>query len=664
MSDPWASPFQTETDAYQVSADADTPWGVVHVDGAPVPIQGQVGVTLLGTMPQRLTFGDHTLASDQFLSVWVISDLTGGGQVEDLREASHAQRYRHGTLDATHPRMLTQPLETLSYTITSATDATPIGDYDDDADGTSTFWAAFDIGATTVIRPWDATSANFATAADTMTAFPVGAMKGVVFDDLLWIPLGSSGYDTWDGTNIVNSTTVTPIAFAIWDDKLVCLEHDGQVSLHQSGTSATTGWDVRPDLKLKGGEKARNLVLWWSQDGFPTLYVVTSKRVWAVDFLVPKLYPTGLKFPTHPDHGLAATSWRDDAMYVSVGVGVHQLSRGIVISAMGLDRDDGMPGNLRGRIVDFEPEYNGLLALVEGIGTVAVGSDTTLGPETEETMLLDDPFIVPVSSTQARSTLQRWTGIGWHTVWESEGALGTPTRVYVSEADGAYTLWWGYAGSMYKQVLRRSFYNPRQGAELGIDRFAAASSLKTGRFDANLPAFHKLASHIEVHLDDLSTGEVDIYYSNDHFAGWKLLGTVSGTGQQYLLFDPDGDGFEEGDPFHWIEFDIRLRNTVATETVIINWISLYFLVMPLQARSWRLPIPLGFDEEWMGRGAQEIMDQFDDLVSDERFITFKHRDRMYRTKVAQTQGTEATGKDHRGTRLASLLQIGPQGEDA
>jgi hypothetical protein len=229
----------------------------------------------------------------------------------------------------------------------------------------------------------------------------------------------------------------------------------------------------------------------------------------------------------------------------------------------------------------------------------------------------------------------------------------------VSEADGEYRMWWGYGGSMYSQMLRRTFHNPRQGAELGIDRFALTSSLKTGRFDANVTNFHKLASHVEITFDQSSRGYVDVYYYTDHFDGRRLLGSISGTGQQHLLFDPDGVGIEEGDSFHWIELEYELHNASATETVIVNWFSLYFVVIPLQTRSWRIQVPLKHDEQWTGLGPREMADHFDDLAAGDRFVTFKHRDRTYRTRLAQTQGDDGTGDDWTGSRTISLIEVNP-----
>jgi hypothetical protein len=646
---PWTGdPFEAERDDYASSVEGDEQWGEVHIDGIPIPIQDQLGVVNLATMPQRLTFGDYTLASDNILSVWVQSDWTGGGQVEDLREASHAQRFRAGTADSRYPRILSQGIETTSYTITNATNAIPIGDYA--VTGTTYFWVAFDDG-TKRLRKWNKTGL-YDGGAD-LSAMPTN--KGVVFDGLLWIPQGSSGYDTWDGVTVTHGAdaTITPIAFVEWDDKLVALEHDGQVSQYIGGS-----WVVDPLLKLHGDRVPRGLVVWWTADRFPAVYVVTNRDVWAVDFLVPVLYLTGLHFPVHPDQGLGSCAWRDDAMYVSVGMGVHQLALGMNISAMGLDRDDGMPPEFRGRIVDMEPEYNSMYALVEGTSFSIV---STIDPDVaEETMIYDAEPIFPDVTTFARSTLMRWTGLGWHTAWESPGSAGVPTRVMVSQADGQYFVAWGYAGSMYHQQLRRTFHNPRQGADAKIDRFSLASYISTGRFDANLSTFTKLASHLEVMVDDSSLGDITVSYQTDRSGGFSVLGLIpsGNTGRQIIGFDTDGEGFAEGVPFRWIELRYDFVGYDPTTTTIVNWASLYFVVRPLQSSSFRGITKLGIgDEQQHGEGNREIADFLDGLTTSEYFSVFKHRDRAYRVLVVQTQGADRTGKDLRGDRTFSVIRV-------
>ncbi len=639
--------FVGEKAGYAVSDEADESYDLIHLDGIPIPVQGRVGAVNLASLPSRLTFGEYTLASDNFLSVWLQSDWTGGGQVEDLREASHAERFSYATADTRYPRMLSQQIETLSFAPTPSTAAAPIGDYDHDNDGIPSFFVAFD---TTIYR-WDAATKVFVSMGSVATT-PVH--KGVVYGGILWIPQGQAGYDTYDGTSVTHGTAgITPVDFELWDNKLVALEHDGQVS-----TWNGSGWDSPPELKLYSDEVPLHLISWWSADRFPTLFVVTNRDVCAVDFIVPVLYRTGLHFPRHPDQGLGAAVWRDDGLYVSVATGVHQLSIGMTISATGLDRDDGLPADLRGRIVDMEPEYNSLFALVEGIPGVSIDS-SSIGPTIEETMIYDESAVVPASSTFARASLQRYTGVGWHTAWQSDGASGRPTRSMVSEAEGEYRIWWGYAGAMYTQVLRRTFYNPRQGAAIGLDRFATSSFLQTGRFDANISAFTKLASHVEVHTDPTSSGTITVQYRTDRTDGWQFLGfvTLSG-GSQFLSFDPNGDGFAEGIEFIWIEFSYTLESGDNTRSALVNWIALYFTPIPLQSRSWRLLVPLmEIDDQWINYGAREIADFLDSLTTTGRFVTFKHRNDTYRVRVAQTQGDEQTGKDLRGTRTLTLVEV-------
>lgn len=643
----WGDPFAAEKAAYASGAGADEEHGEIHLDGVPIQVQDQIGVVNLATLPSRLTFGDFTLASDNFLSVWVQSDWTGGGQVEDLREPSHAQRFRSSTADTRFPRILSQPIETLSYTIAGATIATPVGDYA--VSGTTYFWVAFTDG-TPRLRKWNKATPAYDGGAN-LTTMPVG--KGVVFDSLLWIPQGASGYDTWNGTAIVHDGTVTPISFVEWDDKLVALEHDGQVSVWDG-----VGWVSDPALRLRGDRVPRGLVVWWTADRFPAVYVVTNRDVWAVDFLAQVLYRTGLNFPVHPDQGLGFAAWRDDAMYVGVGMGVHQLALGMTISAMGLDRDDGMPADLRGRVVDMEPEYNALFALVQGVTGSTVSA---VDPDAvEETMAFDASPVFPDESSFARSTLMRWTGIGWHTAWESDDASGVPTRAMVTQADGEYAMRWGYAGRMYHQPLRRTFHNPRQGAQVGIDRFATSSVLYTGRFDANISTFTKLASHVEVMVDAASDGNVLVSYQTDRTTGFQLIGFIpSGlTGRQVLGLGYDANGRSRGAPFRWIEFKYEFTGNTATTTTLVNWIALYFVVRPLQSVSFRgiAAIERG-DEQQQGEGNREAADFLDSLTTAEYFSVFKHRDRDYRVLVVQTQGSDRTGKDLRGQRTFSVVSV-------
>ncbi len=647
------NPFATEREVYQYSEDANIQYGEVDLDGLGIPIQGTVQVNQLGVFEPRFVIGDPKFTDDKYFSVWNQNDWTGGGQKQVLNSASDTTRFYHATLDTKHPNMLTLLPETVSYAGATADTAYPLGDYDDTG-SKILFWASFGID----LSYWDTGTAAYVSTGESLTAEPVN--KGVVFDDILYIPLGSSGYDTWNGTVVTNVNTITPVAFVEWDNKLVALGTDGQISVLDDPVD---GWDGPSTMRLRGNRTPRNLVVWWTQDRFPAVFIVTNRDVWACDFLNEVLYRTGLRFPVHPDFGLGSCVWQDDALYVSVGIGVHQLSLGGVVSAMGLDRNSGIVDYLRGAIVDMEPEYNGVFALLKGVASVSVGADS--GDVLEEGALFDDALVVPTESENARSSLMQWTGTGWHSLWESEDTSGTPSRVMVSEADGEYRVWWGYGDLMYSQLLRRTFHNPMQGADLGIDRFAPSGMMIAGRFDADMAMNVKSASHLEAHLDKSSTGTIDVSYMTDQTdPTWVSFGTFEDTGNQVIKFDPDGDGWSEGLAFRWIDFQYEFSSADALGTPIVNWITLKFLKVPLQTKSWSFLVPLAFPEQWKGRSPQEIMDHLDRLATGTRFVTFKHRNQTYRVRVAASIGPEQTGHNIEGLRQVNLIEMDRQDETA
>ncbi len=607
---------------------------LVHLAGVPIPVVPPIQFSELATLYPRLTIGDFTNASDNFFSVWVMNDWTGGGQVEEMREPSHANRYWTGTAETRYAGILAQPPETVSRTYAGGTgDAIPVGDY-----GllTEHLYVAFG----TKLCRYDATTDTFSEVA-TLAGPPVN--KGVVYDDRLWIPLGPAGYATWDEATLTSSTTLLVRSFTLWADKLVALSVDGQVAIWDG-----MGWYAPTDLKLRGRQQARHLIAWWSPEGLPTLYIVTDEDVWAVDPDVPILMRTGLRFPRHPDQGLAAAVWRDDALYVSVGMGVHQMTIGSppAIAAVGLDRDAGVPAIQRGAIVDFHPEYNGLFALVRGESDVAV-TTSGQGPMLEQTMIYDDPLIGPATALNAHSSLFVYTQFGWHCLWESPDNTAAPTKVYVSQAEGTYRVWWGHGPTIYRQELPRAYHNPAQAALSRTRAFATESYLVTGQFDANLSAFEKIWSHFEAYLDEQSAGTVEVWYRTNVDQTWRQLGVFSGTGWQALSFDPDGDGWAEGEASHWIQFRLVLSSGGGHETPLVRWFALKYLVVPLQTRAWTFTVPLMHPEQFMGMGPDELFAFLDGLAAGKQIVPFKHNDAVYRVRVTRVVAGEQPGPDSR-----------------
>lgn len=656
--------FDLERENYRVSPAANTDWETATLDGMNLWLRTSRQTNLARFEP-KITFNDNTAVSDALMSTWSMRDWSGGMLYGELNESSDTERYRVGTLETRFPHILTQNLETLEYELGSeVTEAGPLADF---PMGGSRWLISH---ADTVLQRYEPSTHSF-TNQGTLAAVPVG--KGLVYKGLLYIPQGSNGYQTWDGiaAPVAGTAGITPLDFTLWDDKLVALEHDGQLQIFDGiGWLTDAAWLSR--IKLTGDDEPRHVVTWWTPQREPVPFIITNQRVYVYDPVAQLLYPTGLAYPRHNDQGLAVSTWRDDALYVNVGIGVHQMSTGQVISAVGLDRGDGngLPVDLRGRIVDFEPEYNGLIAVVEGIrGGIGPEPTATEARTLEESQVYDDPVVfgplplVPGGPRAgAKSALFRYNGIGWHPVWESPSVLGIPTRALMSSANDDYVLFWGYGGRMYRQRQRRGFHNSRVGLQAGIDRFARTGYLKSGRFDAMMSGFEKTADLLEVVTHPEHSGEINVYYTTNHVTRAYLGAATSPDARIYLPFDPDGDGFPEGVPFRWIEFEFEFSGPGGVQACAMDTAILRFTKVPLTTFSWTFDVRFtGEDPGEFGYGPQEALDRLNGMASSFRFVLFKHRERSYRVRVAQCNADLRAGQDLRAQASVSLVQVTHEG---
>lgn len=652
--------FDHERSLYAVSLAANNDWEECWLHDMHLWVKTSRQTNLARFEP-KITFGDYTALSDSLMSNWAQRDWSGGMLYGDLNESSDTERYRISNAETRFPHLLTQNLEVLEYELGPSVDfAGPLADFT--MGGTRWLIAHAD----TALKRWEPSSDTWSDQA-TLSAVPVA--KGVVYRGLLYIPFGANGYQTWDGLSapVAGTAGVTPLNFCLWDDKLVALEHDGQMNIFD-GTAwlSDTAWLDR--VKLHSEQRPRHVVTWWNPQQEPALFLITDEQVYTYEPVAQMLYPTGLHYPRHPDQGLAVSPWRDNNLYVNVGIGVHQMSTGQVISAVGLDRGDGngLPVELRGKIVDFEPEYNGLIAVVEGLqGGVQPEPGRTAARVLEETSLFDDPVVFgPLPLTPggprggAKSALFRYNGIGWHPIWESPSVLGVPTRALISSANDDYNLVWGYGGRLFRQRQRRSFHNPRVGLQAKIDRFQKTAYLKSGRFDANMSGFLKTADLLELVTAPEHSGRIDVYFNSDRYTRKYLGYADQADTRTYLPFNLDGDEFPEGMPFRWIEFEYELSAAGGTQACALDTAILRFIKVPITTFSWTFDVRFsGEDPGEFGWGPTEAVDHLNDLASSYRFIMFKHRQRVYRTRVAQVNADTRAGLDRRAQASLSLIQV-------
>lgn len=635
-------------------------YGIAVLAGVRIPIIDPVPETNLARFQPKLTLGDHTRDSDDLISVWVQSSWLGGGQVFTNNAASQNERWWDSDLDTERSNMLALRTKTYETYAPSGVTGTfyPLRDYN------GTFYGCWDTTLCSYdpVTGWTDTTLN-------LTAAPVE--RGEVYDGKLYIPMGAGGLMAFDDgpvtvTNVQDSTpaNINAKSMQIWDNKLAILTMQGEYRTFDG----TTWSAVSAALTIADGSQPRKLVGYVDQAGDPTLYITTSRTIWAIDPVNSVLIKTGGEWPPHPTQALAAAVWRTTDMYVNVGPGVHQWNRDI-FSPMGLDRDDGLPAELRGHIVDLCPEYNGLMALVAG--QTAADSAATLFMDPPQYQ--DQPTVFPTQ--RSVSSVWRFNGYGWHKVWQSSAATGSPTWQSVGAAeDGSrYDLWWGYGSTAFRHPLKINFHNPQQGIRAGLDHFESSGMHRTGRWNANMPAWPKLASHLDVNLLEESRGTVVVEYQTDQSPldsegrrTWATLGTASAVGRTRFYFGsgfvgPRGEVYDQttGMEFDWIEFRYTLEGESGDDTTspLVDSFVFKFIKIPLQTYSWALQIPVNFDEQFYDVGPAELHAFLSGLASSNQFVPFTFKDETHRVLVAQTQADRYSGMNPHARFQVIILEV-------
>ena len=590
---------------------------------------GLLNVTELGKFERKITIGDHTKDSQDLLSTWIISDLSGGHGVAWHQTDATVNRYRYATLDVSLPGQWTSRLKANAETGAAATVAM-LGDL---LVGASVeMYAAFG----TDIYIWNETTDAWDDTLDNLTAFQTNSLRQTpmqVFTGTgtrrMYIPVGTSGYDTYDGTTVTNVAAPLAKVFCVFGQSLICLDTSNQLHHSEDGTNWTS---FGADGKVDAAETAFTIVPYRNAMGDPTIMVSTDSGVWAFDPGGPTLYQLDLRWPKNTSaFGRAACVWRG-IYYVAVGLGVfaYNSSSG-TITAMGLDRDDGLPTTYSSNnvITNLTPTYNDLYA--------------------------------KAGSGDGNVSLHRWTGFGWQLVWEGPGgasALG----VVASYARDTYRLWWGYSQTAYTIELPIDYRNPKKLIVAGSEaKLESGGYLETGFSDMGMAGFTKIAHSAKIRVS-IATGNPyaigpRLYYRINEVAAYTEMyptggahtPEVSNDGYQTLTFwfnsDRTGVAFDE----------IELKLTVAETHSVIKFLTVDFIKVPRANKAWQATLDLtaSYDDE----SPDSMADKIDALLAANTITTMVHRGTTYYVRVASWGGTDMTGKgDDRGERTVQILE--------
>ena len=623
----------------------------IILDGVPIPVTS-MNYSDLSRFESKLTIGDYSKDSDALLSTWAQSGWNGGVLIDEHIEGGTDQRARWSTLWTRSPGQLTLNARAKGY---SADDTThyPVGDYD------GQFW--FAVG--TSLQTMDDPGTTY-----TLSGTPVAV--GVEYAGELVIPLGELGIDIFDGATIANDPDVPAISLLIWDDKLFALTVAGDL-IKWDGTTWTTPAVAR---SIPSREIPRSLTSFYDRSGTLTPTVITNRGVWMLDLEADVLHKTRLDVPPGTDNGLGVTQWRDDGLYYPAGLGVYRHSASGVITTMGLDRDDGVPMEYRGRITSMVAEHNSIIALLEG-DTVELDTPETPDEFDMEHSPLADDLSFDAASSPSISALMLWNEAGWHVLHAFRTPV-EPNWLYLSltEMDGwDYTLVCGHGTGLTFIPLSKFMFGPRQLVQSQVQEFEPDGVHLTGRFDAGMVGFRKLASHFEVNMRDPTRGtnmatipfegSVTVEYMTDVCPTWQMLGTVEGYGRTVLPFNVV-DQFVRGTVFTWIEFRYTMERGANTRlTPIIDSTVLKYIKLPLEGRTWTCTVDLEF-ETYGAYGPEQLSDFITRLTMATTFTKMQHLGNTYRVRVSQVNGAEATVFDGRKALTLSIVAVPIPGYEA
>lgn len=622
----------------------------IILDGVPIPVLS-MNYSDLSRFESKLTIGDYSKDSDALLSTWAQSGWNGGILIDEHIEGGTDQRERWSTLWTRSPGQLTLNALAKTYSADDAEVHRPVGDYDGD------FWFAVGTELQTMADPG---------TTYTLTGTPEAV--GVEYDGLLFIPLGTLGYDYFDGAAIVNDPSVNAISFLIWDDKIFALTDAGEL-VKWDGATWTSPAAART---IPSREVPQRLLAFFDRSGNLTPTIITNRGVWMLDLDADVLHKTRLEVPPHPDNGLASTEWRDDGLYYASGLGVYRHSASGVITAMGLDRDDGVPMQYRGRIISMVAEHNSVIALLEGDAVIVAAEPTPDEFDMEHGPLADD-LSFDASSSPSTSALMLWNEAGWHVLHAFRTAI-EPNWLYLSLEDvddWDYTLVCGHDTGLTYIPLSKFLFGPRQLVQSQVQEFEPDGIHYTGRFDAGMVGFRKLASHFEMTLRDPSKGtdmafapfegSIVIEYITDETETWEPLGTVTGFGRSVFPFNITD--IARGVDFNWIEFRYTMSRGATTNlTPIVDSTVLKYIKLPLEGRTWTCSVDLEF-EAYGAYGPEQLSDFITRLTLSETFTSMKHLGNTYRVRVSQVNGAEATTFDGRKALTLSIVNVPIPGYD-
>ena len=638
----------------------------ISLNSVRYPIEGPVQTVLASIYPSKVVLGDTTKESQLRASVAAWTDFRGGIGAEDIVSVEEPlNRAWWSTLNLRNQGHLVMAPLTEDATENFGTLAGILVEFGDAIYGTA------NNGSSTETYKFNDGDNDWGSNLQTLDANATDALS---------ISLGGTNYmviattaSYWHTSNASSFTQDTTNAkyLAEWDDRLWGIDADGQL-----WWAHTVGTEVN-DAKLPlggGSDEVADLFVAPKGSGEPILYAATRTGIWAHDADNSRFIQTELRLPFHPQAGDGCVRWRD-SIYYPAGLGIYRYTPSgstALVTAMGPDRDDGVPTAYRGFIPGLIPTHNDLLAMVDGSAPPAElpaiwGSYGQLG---------DSDAI----DGTGYSSLLAWNEQGWETKWVSSATDNNQMRAGVvanayagtgAKKSTKYRVYWAENTTMHWQQLPVAVENPRQRTTF---EYAASGEHQTPWFSANQSEVEKLALRLKVEVENASSTEtVKCYYGIDGAdSTWTQLtdshtsdstfdssdDRIEGSGITTFLFG--GVSTPAGTAFRSIRFKFELtRGNTKANSPDIRSITLEFR-KKLPAK-WGHSVTVDIQKPYGGRSTNELRAALIAATEASSLVEFTFRDdssneRNYYVDVSAVEGLEFTGHNEAGTTKLLLVE--------
>ena len=647
----------------------------ISLNSVRYPIEGPVQTVLASIYPSKVVLGDTTKDSQLRASVAAWTDFRGGiGAEEIVSVEDPLNRAWWSTLNLRNQGHLVMAPLTEDATEDFATVMGVLVEFKDSIYGTAnngylTRLYKFNDGT----NDWGSNLQTLDADATDALAISLGGTDYMVIATAGTGSSGSFESSYWYSSDASSFTKDTTDAkyLAEWDDRLWGIDTSGQLWwAHTIGTEIN---DAK--LPLGGGsDEVADLFVAPSGTGEPILYAATRTGLWAHDADNSRFVQTELRLPFHPQAGEGCVRWRD-SIYYPAGLGVYRYTPSAstaFVTAMGPDRDDGVPTAYRGFITGLIPTHNDLLAMVDGSAPPAElpavwGGYGQLG---------DSPAI----DGTGYSSLLAWNEQGWEAKWTSSVTDNNKMRAGIvanayagtgAKKSTKYRVYWGENETLHWQQLPVAVENPRQRNTF---EYAASGEHQTPWFSANQSEVEKLALRLKVEVENASSTEtVKCYYGVDGDDSTWTQFTDSHTGDG--TFDASDDRIEgngittfsfggvstpTGTAFRSIRFKLELtRGSTTANSPDVRSITLEFR-KKLPAK-WGHSVTVDLQQPYGGRSTNELRSALVAAAESSSLVEFTFRDdgsneRNYYVDVSAVEGLEFTGHNESGTTKILLVE--------